>query len=243
MQQRNNRRYYIPFLLFFCFTSPLMLQYYFNFYATACYKVLQMSILTATEAAKLIGVSRQTIHRWRKSGELSYSEKTDQGFLYDPSEVLRVASNKGVTLPTTDKSDKMLHHATPTESGNITPKKIKSRQKYTVTKNPQNVTSNNPQSNGMLQHATDNVTHVLQQKIDDITKENEQSKLKEALAQKEIELLREQIEDIKKDKDRIFSLVEKNTLLLEHVQKENRSLKQQITEVTTETKKKKWWLF
>lgn len=197
-----------------------------------------MPNLTATEAAKLIGVSRQTIHRWRKSRELSYTEKTEQGFLYDPSEVLRVAQNKNVTLPDITGNSKesytMLQDATPKEAD--TPKDTSG-----VTQAAKNVTGNSKESNTVLQDATPKVTDVLQQKINELSQEKAEITLKEALAQKEIELLREQIEEIKKDKDRIFSLVEKNTLLLEYVQEENKNLKQQMTEVTT--KKKKWWFF
>lgn len=197
-----------------------------------------MAKLTAAEAAKLIGVSRQTIHRWRKSRDLSYIEKTDQGFLYDPAEVIRVAQNKNITLPNvtsnTPQNNNKLQHAT------AEVQEDKSNRR-TVTPLKDNVTSNTTQSNSKLQHATAGVTATLQEKITKLTQEKTEIKLKEALAQKEIELLREQIEEIKKDKDRIFSLVEKNTLLLEHVQEENKNLKQQVTEATI--KKKKWWLF
>lgn len=49
-----------------------------------------MATVSMTKGAELAGVSKGTVSKALKSGRLSYTEKTDNGYLIDTSELFRV---------------------------------------------------------------------------------------------------------------------------------------------------------
>lgn len=83
-----------------------------------------MPIVSISEAARLTGKSRQTLHRHIVTGKLSKcnTEKNETGI--DTSELLRVYGSIKSYSVTDVKNEQMLHHAT----GNVT---------HTVTKDSQ----------------------------------------------------------------------------------------------------------
>lgn len=57
-----------------------------------------MAKVSMTKGAELAGVSKGTVSKALKSGRLSFSEKTDNGYLIETSELFRVFPKKSETV-------------------------------------------------------------------------------------------------------------------------------------------------
>lgn len=72
-----------------------------------------MALVSVTEAARLTGKNRATIHRYIKQGKLSQVSDATNTKKVDTSELIRVFGSLIATPTTLSKSEKMQHDATP----------------------------------------------------------------------------------------------------------------------------------
>lgn len=72
-----------------------------------------MALVSVTEAARLTGKNRATIHRYIKQGKLSQISDATNTKKVDTSELIRVFGSLTATHATLSQSDAMQHDATP----------------------------------------------------------------------------------------------------------------------------------
>lgn len=72
-----------------------------------------MALVSVTEAARLTGKNRATIHRYIKQGKLSQISDATNTKKVDTSELIRVFGSLTATHTTLSQSDTMQHDATP----------------------------------------------------------------------------------------------------------------------------------
>ncbi|MEX9855973.1 DNA-binding protein, partial [Proteus mirabilis] len=72
-----------------------------------------MALVSVTEAARLTGKNRATIHRYIKQGKLSQISDATNTKKVDTSELIRVFGSLTATSATPAQSDVMQHDATP----------------------------------------------------------------------------------------------------------------------------------
>lgn len=72
-----------------------------------------MALVSVTEAARLTGKNRATIHRYIKQGKLSQISDATNTKKVDTSELIRVFGSLTATHETPSQSDSMQHDATP----------------------------------------------------------------------------------------------------------------------------------
>ena len=79
-----------------------------------------MATVSMTKGAELAGVSKGTVSKALKSGRLSYTEKTDNGYLIDTSELFRVFPPKQpeTVEPSRSETEKG-NGETPIETGGL----------------------------------------------------------------------------------------------------------------------------
>lgn len=74
---------------------------------------VSMALVSVTEAARLTGKNRATIHRYIKQGKLSQISDATNTKKVDTSELIRVFGSLTATSATPAQSDVMQHDATP----------------------------------------------------------------------------------------------------------------------------------
>lgn len=74
---------------------------------------VSMALVSVTEAARLTGKNRATIHRYIKQGKLSQISDATNTKKVDTSELIRVFGSLTATSATPTQSDVMQHDATP----------------------------------------------------------------------------------------------------------------------------------
>jgi len=73
---------------------------------------VSMALVSVTEAARLTGKNRATIHRYIKQGKLSQSKDATEQKKLDTSELIRVFGGISATNATVSQSDAKQHDAT-----------------------------------------------------------------------------------------------------------------------------------